>query len=53
MTLFTFLKNSEKKVCWTLPSRHLLVQIYNGNTRTMFAVCSKLTVKIPEIRPRR
>ena len=30
------------------PSRHLIVQVNNGNTRTMCEVCSKLTIKTPE-----
>ena len=32
------------------PSRHLIVQVNNGNTRTMCEVCSKLTIKTLERR---
>ena len=33
-----------------IPNRHLLVQGTNGNTITLYEICSKLTVKIPERR---
>ena len=31
-----------------LPSRHLLVKVKNANTRTMYEICSKFTLKTPE-----